>query len=164
MKLKINSTIIIVSLIIILGLFLRTYKLGDIPAGFFCDEASIGYNAYSLLHTGKDEYSISFPIFFKAFGEYKNPIQIYSTVPFIAAFGLNEVAARLPSTIYGILCLIAIYALTNELFKHSKQKKCWHYYLCFFWLYPLGQFILAECPLKVLWPLRFLQHLDFIYF
>src|SRR6185312_13721881 len=40
--------IILLSCIIVLGLFLRVYNLTNDPAGFFCDEASIGYNAYSI--------------------------------------------------------------------------------------------------------------------
>lgn len=52
------------------------------PPGFFCDETSIGYNAYSILMTGKDEHSISFPVFFKAFSDFKNPVYIYlATIP-----------------------------------------------------------------------------------
>src|SRR6185312_8213719 len=115
--------IILLSCIIVLGLFLRTYNLANDPAGFFCDEASIGYNAYSILHTGKDEYGVSFPFFFKAFGEYKNPVEIYSTVPFIALFGLHEWSTRIPSAIYGTLGLVAIYLLTGILYKKSKYKK-----------------------------------------
>src|SRR5947209_1614488 len=69
--------------ILIIGLIVRIYNLSDNPAGFQVDEASIGYNAYSILTTGKDEHGVFSPIFFQAFGEYKSPIQIYSTVPLI---------------------------------------------------------------------------------
>ena len=57
--------------ILTLATFLRLYRLKDNPAGFFCDEASIGYNAYSILTTGKDEWGQPWPLFFRAFGEYK---------------------------------------------------------------------------------------------
>ncbi|HUD44688.1 MAG TPA: glycosyltransferase family 39 protein [Patescibacteria group bacterium] len=94
------------TLIIFLALFLRLYNLGNNPAGFFCDEASVGYNAYTILHTGKDEYGVSFPVFFQAFGEYKDPIEIYSTIPFIAILGLTEFAVRSTSALYGIFSVI----------------------------------------------------------
>ncbi len=106
--------------IVLLGFFVRLYNLGAIPTGFFCDEASIGYNAYSILTTGKDEYATPFPLFFQAFGEYKSPIQIYSTVPFILIFGLNEFATRLPSALYGTATIVAIYFLCIQLFKRQK--------------------------------------------
>jgi len=75
---------ILLFLILILAFFLRVVNLEKAPAGFFCDEASIGYNAYLLLKTGKDEYGASWPIFFRAFGEYKNPIAVYLMIPSIA--------------------------------------------------------------------------------
>ncbi len=43
--------IILVSLILITAAFLRFFKLGSIPDGFFVDESAIGYNAYSILKT-----------------------------------------------------------------------------------------------------------------
>jgi len=102
-------------LIVGLALFLRLYQLGANPAGFFCDEASIGYNAYSILTTGKDEYGKSFPLFFQAFGEYKNPLDIYSTLPLVAAFGLNEFSVRLESVFFSILTVIAFYYVGRQI-------------------------------------------------
>lgn len=49
--------------IIVLSGVLRLYKLSDIPVGLYADEASIGYNAYSILKTGRDEHG-----FFSLFG------------------------------------------------------------------------------------------------
>lgn len=102
--------------ILILASFLRLYHLKDNPAGFFCDEASIGYNAYSILTTSRDEWGKKFPLFFKAFGEYKNPVMTYSSIPFIWFFGLNEFSVRLTSVFYGLLSLFAIYFLSSVLF------------------------------------------------
>jgi len=102
-------------IIIVIGFSVRIRDLGENPAGFFCDEASIGYNAYSILKTGKDEWGEKFPIFFKAFGEYKNPLDIYFTIPFVAIFGLNEFAARFPSVFFSLLSLIVLYYLGKEI-------------------------------------------------
>lgn len=115
--------LLILFLILLLGVVLRFSNLGSDPAGFFCDEASIGYNAYTIAHYGKDEYGTPFPLFFKAFGEYKSPIEIYSTVPFLKVFGLNEFTTRLPSVIYGVLGIIGIYLLTGEMFAKSKYRE-----------------------------------------
>jgi len=116
-------TLAILAFISIFAFIIRTYKLSDIPSGFFTDEASIGYNAYTILTKGVDEYGISYPIFFRAFGEFKSPIEIYSTAPSIALFGLNEFSVRLPSAIFGTLTIIAIYFLTKELLSKHKNKK-----------------------------------------
>ena len=47
------------------------------PPGFFVDESSIAYNAYTISQHGVDEYGTSWPLFFRAFGEYKNPVLIF---------------------------------------------------------------------------------------
>jgi len=82
------------------------------PPGFFCDETSIGYNAYSILQTGKDEHGIRFPVFFKAFGDFKNPVYVYlATLP-IKIFDLNVFSVRLTSALLGIgSILLFIYFL-----------------------------------------------------
>ncbi len=112
---KINLNVILLLSIITIGLVLRLFNLTNNPAGFFCDEASIGYNAYSLLKTGKDEYGVSFPIFLQSFGDYRPPLAIYSAIPIIALFGLNELSTRLPSVIYGLLTIITMYFIGKEI-------------------------------------------------
>jgi len=102
---------IILILILIIGTFLRLYQLNNNPSGFFCDEAAIGYNAYSLITTGHDEWNQKWPMFFKSFGEYKSPIMTYSTIPFVAILGLNEFSVRLTSVFWGIVGIYAIYLL-----------------------------------------------------
>lgn len=102
-------------LILLFGLFLRLYHVADIPNTPLVDEASIGYNAYSILHTGKDEHGVTFPLTFKAFGDQKLPAYIYSTVPSVAVFGLNNFAVRLPSAIIGTLLILVSYLLLKEL-------------------------------------------------
>ncbi|MDO9028471.1 MAG: 4-amino-4-deoxy-L-arabinose transferase, partial [Candidatus Roizmanbacteria bacterium] len=68
-------------ILIIFSLGLRVYKLGSIPSGILPDEASFGYNAYSVLKTGKDEHGVSYPLTFKAFGDQKLPAYVYSLIP-----------------------------------------------------------------------------------
>lgn len=96
---------------------LRIYNLGQVPPGVNRDEASIGYTAYSLLHTGKDEYGRFLPISFQSFGDWKLPVYIYETVLSVAVFGLNTFAVRVPSALAGILFVILVYFLVKELFK-----------------------------------------------
>jgi 4-amino-4-deoxy-L-arabinose transferase-like glycosyltransferase len=97
----------------------RVYDIGGNPPGFFCDEASYGYNAYSILETGKDEHGARLPLFFRAFGEYKLPVYTYSQIPFIAAFGLSELAVRLTTAAYGVLTVLAVYLLVRALFRRE---------------------------------------------
>ncbi len=103
-----------------LGLFLRTAWLSSFPAGFNADEAAIGYNAYSLLQTGKDEYGTAFPLAFKSFGDFKPGLYFYFVLPFVAIFGLTELAVRLPSALFGVGTIFLIFLLSNEVFKDRR--------------------------------------------
>lgn len=111
------SVCLLISLILGLGLTTRVYRLGANPAGFFCDEASIGYNAYLLLKTGRDEYGKLLPFSFRSFGEYRNPVAIYTTAPFVAFLGLNEFSVRATAAFVGTLNILILYLLVKELFK-----------------------------------------------
>jgi 4-amino-4-deoxy-L-arabinose transferase-like glycosyltransferase len=102
--------------ITILGLLLRTWDLETLPPAPDPDELSIGYNAWSILVTGRDEYGTPYPTAFRAFGEYKRPAFIYATVPSVAVFGPTTWAIRLPGAIAGTLTIPAIDAMARTLF------------------------------------------------
>lgn len=103
-------------LILILAFSLRVFKITTIPPSLNWDETSIGYNAYSILKTGKDEWGEFMPIHFKSFGEYKLPSQIYASIPAIAIFGLNEFGVRITPVIYGTLTVLLLYLLLQRLY------------------------------------------------
>jgi len=107
--------------IVALGLFLRLIALGQTPPGLYWDEVSLGYNAFSILKTAHDEHNQLLPIAaFKAFGDYKPPGYIYATVPFIAIFGLNNFAVRLPSALAGTFLIYSTFLLVKQLFPKKK--------------------------------------------
>ncbi len=108
-------------LIFIFGLILRFYQLGQVPSGFVNDEAAFGYNAYSLIKTGKDEFGKSWPLVFRSFGEGKMPVYFYLTIPSILLFGLNEFSVRLPSALFGSLTVLLTFFLVKEISK-SKSR------------------------------------------
>ena len=114
--LKKNLTYILLLAIMALGFFLRSYQLSILPPGLTWDEAGLGYNAYSILKTAKDEHGTFLPLTFKSFGDYKPGLYVYLTIPFVAIMGLTEVAVRLPSVIAGTLAILGVYLLTNHLF------------------------------------------------
>lgn len=107
---------IILIFIILIGLVLRLVWLDKRPLGFTWDEAALGYNAYSLLKTGRDEHQQILPIVFKSFGDFKPGLYIYYTVPSVALLGLTEFATRLPSAILGTLTILGIYLLVRYCF------------------------------------------------
>ena len=114
-----RKNLFIFILIIIAATFLRFYRIIEVPPGVNQDEASIGYTAYSLLHTGKDEYGKFFPLSFESFGDWKLPFYIYITLPMVYFFGLTEQAVRTPSAIFGILSVVGTFFLVQLLFKNK---------------------------------------------
>jgi 4-amino-4-deoxy-L-arabinose transferase-like glycosyltransferase len=114
---KIKTKLALVA-IIVLAFFLRAYKIDQVPPSLNWDEVSIGYNSYSILKTGKDEWGKLMPLHFRAFGEYKLPMQIYLSVPGIWMFGLNEVGVRITPIIYGTITVLLTFFLSKEIFKN----------------------------------------------
>jgi 4-amino-4-deoxy-L-arabinose transferase-like glycosyltransferase len=112
-----NKLILILILIISLGF--RIYRVGQYPP-LLWDEASLGYNAYSILKTGKDEYGNTLPLIFKSFGDYKPGFYVYLSIPFIGVLGLNQLAVRLPSVILGSLTPLVLYLLVKEVSKDER--------------------------------------------
>lgn len=125
--------------IIALAFLLRIYKIQTFPPGLYSDEAAYGYNSYSILKTGGDEYAQKFPLSFKSFGDYKPPLTAYLTIPSIAIFGPGEFAIRLPSALAGTATVAIVYFLTAEIFTSMPE------------LLPLlASFLIAASPWNLL--------------
>lgn len=92
--------------------------MGKIPEGFYVDESAFGYNAYSILKTGRDEWGKRFPVYFESFGEFKLPVYPYLTIIPIFLFGLNEFSIRFLSAICGIITILFTYLLGKSLTKN----------------------------------------------
>lgn len=102
-------------LIILLAFALRFFSINTIPFGFTPDEASFGYDAYSILKTGKDQWGHSFPLVLESFGDFKPPLYSYLTIPSVLIFGLNKYSVRLPNALIGTAAVYITYLLVREL-------------------------------------------------
>lgn len=114
-KLKVSNKFIFFS-ILLLGILLRLVNLGSAPAGINQDEAFAAYESYSLLHFGEDSWGYHNPVYLAAWGSGMNALESYLMMPFIALFGLQTWAIRLPQVIIAILSIIVFYALLKELY------------------------------------------------
>lgn len=106
-------------LILIVGFLLRFINIWSTPA-LNPDEAALGYNAYSLILTGKDEHGASWPLHFKSFGDYKPGGYVYLAIPFVKILGLTPLAVRLPNLIFSLLTILFLYKLIVLLSKNEK--------------------------------------------
>jgi 4-amino-4-deoxy-L-arabinose transferase-like glycosyltransferase len=108
---------IIFILIILLAFILRFWNLGHVPISPDWDEAAWGYNAYSILHTGRDEYGKLFPLVLQSFNVFPPAMYTYLSIPAIAFLGLTSFAVRTPSAFFGVISVILTYFVVKELFK-----------------------------------------------
>lgn len=113
-----NEKLILLS-IILLSAILRLPYLARWPAGLSQDEASKGYQAYSVLKTARSYRGHFLPFYFDDFSRNLPSTAIiytYSVVPSVALFGLNVFAVRFPAVIFGVLTVFVFYFLAKELF------------------------------------------------
>jgi 4-amino-4-deoxy-L-arabinose transferase-like glycosyltransferase len=108
--------------IIIVAGFLRFYQLGVNPPALNWDEASWGYNAYSLGIDGRDEFGRLLPYdYLESFGDFKPPLYAYVSIIPVKLFGLTEFATRFASAFFGTLTVIVTYFLVRQLFPKQKN-------------------------------------------
>lgn len=117
-----KKRLILLIAITFLGGLLRFWQLDKLPVSLNWDEASHGYNAYSILKTGADEWGKQFPLIFRAFGDYKLPLYIYLTTFSVWLFGLSVFSVRFISALAGVLAIPGIYLLFKELFPDKRLK------------------------------------------
>jgi len=104
-------------LVLLIAIFLRFIQLGKTPQGFYLDEAALGYNAYSLIETGKDEFGKNWPILFRSFGDFKAPVYTYLLIPIYKIFGMNVWTTRALSATMGVIGIWFCFWLIKNLSK-----------------------------------------------
>lgn len=118
MKPKVKTMLI---LVLALATFLRLSHLSQVPVSLFGDELDVGYQAYSVLKTGRDYSGNFMPLHFQSLAEWRTPLFLYSAVPTVALFGISPLGVRLPAVIFGVLGVWAMFLLTRKLFVFHKH-------------------------------------------
>src|SRR3989344_1492032 len=144
-KSKIKNILGII-IIIIIALFLRLYQLNSVPPSASLDEVSIGYNAYSILKTGADEYGYKFPLLLRAYDDWRPALYVYLVIPFVKLFGLNVLSVRLPSVIFSVLTVISTYFLVKKLFPGTQKFSIFSSKAGQFSIGEIAAFLLAISP------------------
>lgn len=117
---NIKKETILVIVLIILGTLIRVVGISNYPNALNVDEASSGYEAYSLFTNGIDRNGNTLPVFFQSWGSGQNALYSYLSIPFIAIFGLNTFSIRLPMAIIGSISLIVFYLLLKRILDEKK--------------------------------------------
>lgn len=106
-----NSCEIIIYFILVIGFGIRMINIQNLPNGLNCDEASSGYEAYSIANYGIDRNGNSVPVFLLSWGSGQNALYSYMIMPLMKLFGLSVLTTRLPMAILGCVSLIIMYKL-----------------------------------------------------
>ena len=122
MKRYLNNYFWILTLLSVffLAAVIRFYQLDNPDHGFYLDEAAIGYNAYSVLKTGRDEFGKSFPFLFRSFTDFKAPLYIYLSIIPIKILGLGIFSTRFISALSGSIAVILAYFLIKFITKNNR--------------------------------------------
>lgn len=115
LKQYISKYNIIFLIILVIGILIRIVGIANMPNALNCDEASAGYEAFSILNYGIDRNGNFMPAFLVAWGSGQNALLTYLIIPFIKLFGLNVIAIRLPMAILGIISLFIMYSLLKKI-------------------------------------------------
>ena len=120
------------------------YGLTDFPTGQYHDESSLAYNAHSLAEYGTDEYGTSWPLFFRAFDNYFDPLIVYTLLPFYTLSDLSLAPLRLLNALIFMLSACAFALLCLLIFPQRR----WAYlgfclYALMPWTFPLSRIALG---------------------
>lgn len=111
---------ILLFFIFMIGAFVRIIAIEKFPNALNVDEASSGYDAYSLMKWGKDRGGNSYPVYLYAWGSGQSVLYSYLMIPIIAIMGLTEYSIRLPMAIIGTISLYVFYYLIKNIFSNKK--------------------------------------------
>src|SRR3989344_8568693 len=106
--------LVILLFIFILAAVIRLWQLVDYPSGFHIDEATLGYNSFLILNTGRDENGKFLPLYSQSFGLDRAIGNFLLVAGSIRIIGLNELAVTLPFALFGILTIFILYLLVIE--------------------------------------------------
>jgi 4-amino-4-deoxy-L-arabinose transferase-like glycosyltransferase len=83
------------------------------------DEVAYGYNAYSILNTGADEYGAKLPVVLRSFDDYKPALYSYLSIPPVVLLGLNTFSVRFADALFSVFGVIACFYLVKTLLKRD---------------------------------------------
>lgn len=108
--------------VFVLSVAIHVLSITAIPRGLYLDECSIGLNARLIAQDGIDEHAVSFPLFFEAFGEYKNPAYIYLMAVVYKLVGYSVWSTRMTSFLSWLCGSCLLYMLARARWRDASTR------------------------------------------
>ena len=139
------------------GAILYAQGVATNPPGFFIDESSVAYNAHLIARTGRDEHGEAWPLYFRAFSDYKNPTHIYLLAALFRITGPSIAAARYLSAAAGVLTALVLGLLGVRLSgRHEVGLMVTLTTLLTPWLFELSRVVMEVALYPLAWALLLL--------
>ena len=100
--------------LLLLAAAVRLAFLTELPVGLNQDEASAGYEAWALLHSGMDRNGNVWPVLLESWGSGQNILYTLLDIPFVAVLGLNALSLRLPAALAGMAAVVLFWRLARR--------------------------------------------------
>ncbi len=105
---------LIVSVVAVVA-FAHLWRLGELPRGLYVDESGIGLAAATLVESGTDEHGVSWPVYFRSFGDWKNPLIVYTVAGLFRLGGPSVWLLRLAGVLWFALLLGGLVVLARRM-------------------------------------------------
>lgn len=116
-----TPTIILLAACIVIGIFARWWKLGQVPVSLYWDEAAMLVDAKSVAQSGQDMHGNNWlQAIYPSYGDYKLPVYIWLAALSVKLFGVSAWSLRLPSATVGTLEILALAIFSVQLFSRDK--------------------------------------------
>lgn len=103
--------------ILIVGIFVRVYKFGEVPGGFNQDGAMAVVDGIALAEYGTDRYGMFMPVHLTAWGYGQmSSLLSYLIAFFVNIFGFSTIIVRLPILIISLISSICFYLFVRDIF------------------------------------------------
>lgn len=125
-------------LLLLLGAFLRLFRLGSVPGGMHQDESFVAWNAFAILHEGIDSAGHHLPVYMADWGDGHSALYVWLLIPVLALNGghCSPFLSRLPQAVVSVFTLWSVYQLIKCLF--NRKLALW------------SLFLLAICPWHIM--------------
>jgi len=109
--------LLLVTVIVLVAVFFRTFRLDSLPRGMIADEAQRGLEAMAIAHGGY------YPVFLRLTGGL--PMCAYWLAILFRFFGASLLTARAGAALIGIATVPVFYLLVRELFASTRGRSGW---------------------------------------